>query len=218
MGNEVDKDVLTLFKTIKIYYSLGKGDLRFITAQNAEIVSNRAVFTSDELLEMVPNTSLIIQFYTNEGIYITNALFIKLTQEGTLFKYVTTYPIQGSHSQRRMYYRTDLKCDVQLEVNTIFDDVVYYTRSAHNISAGGFSFMSPADKFPKYKQIKTLFKMGDTDICCTADLIHVTKINNNTDYPYIIGFAFSNMTKTNADIISKQCFLHQIEQRKNKSM
>ena len=218
MKNEVDKDVLTLFKSIKIYYSLGKGDLRFITAQDVEIISNRAVFTSDELLEMVPNTSVIIQFYTNDGIYISNALFIKISREGELFKYITTYPVQGSHTQRRMYYRTDLKCSIQLAVKTIFDDIVYYTRNAHNISAGGFSFMSPTDKFPTYRRINANFKINNFDIKCTANLIHSTKVNNGNDYPYMIGFSFSNMTKTNADIISKHCFLHQIEQRKNKSI
>ena len=218
MGNEVDKDVLTLFKAIKIYYSLSKGDLQKITASNVEIDNNRAIFTSDEILEMVPNTSLIIHFYTSDGIYITNALFIKLIQEDDKYKYITTYPTQGSHSQRRMYYRTNLKCDITLEVNTLYDDFVYYTRSVHNISAGGFSFMSPTNKFPQAKSIKATFKLGDNEINCKALFIHATQINKTTDYPYMIGFSFTNISKENTDIISKQCFLYQIEQRKNKTL
>jgi len=218
MGNEVDKDVLTLFKTIKIYYTVGVGELQNITASDVEIVNNRAIFTSDEILEMVPNTSVIIQFYTNNGIYITNAMFIKLMQEDNKYKYITTYPTQGAHSQRRMFYRTDLPCDITLAVNTLYDDIVYYTRSAHNISAGGFSFMSTTNRFPKHKSINASFVLGDDKISCKAIFIHATQINTTTDYPYMIGFSFTNITKTNADIISKHCFLHQIEQRKNKTM
>lgn len=218
MGSSISEEIINNFKVIKLYYNAGPDGLKCIKAKNIELLNNRVIFSSDEYLKMTANTSVIVQFYTNEGIYTTGALFVKLVVAETDYKYITTYPVQGSHSQRRLYYRTDYKGDIQVTINTIYSDSAVYNRPIHNLSAGGFSFLSQSYSFPSYNSINVKFKMKDIEINSEAKLVHITKINSGKEYPYLVGFSFINMDKEDADIISQQCFLYQIEQRKNKML
>ena len=218
MGSSVSEEIINNFKVIKMYYNAGPDGLKCIRAKNIEILNNRAIFSSDEFLKMQANTSVIIQFYTDDGIYTTGAMFVKHVVAENDYKYITTYPVQGSHSQRRLYYRTDYQSDVQITINTIYDDSAVYNRPIHNLSAGGFSFLSPTNRFPSYNSMNVKFKMKDISMHLDAKLVHISKISSSKEYPYLLGFSFIKMNKEDADIISQQCFLYQIEQRKNKML
>lgn len=161
---------------------------------------------------------LQLHIYTENGIYSAISHVISMTKGLVITEYVIAYPVNSKHSQRREYFRAEIKLafvlvgyknDNHTEPDFVIDG------ETKNICGKGMSYISDKS-FPEYDKLDLELIFNEKRVKTTATLVYSKRIIIDNHPKFIHAFTFTSISQSNIDFIVKKCFLHQLELRKRK--
>lgn len=159
-------------------------------------------------------TDLKLHIYTDNGIYSATSKVLLVNKGLINTEYAISYPSKSKHSQRREYFRADLKIDFKMIV-TLPKTGQYETIEGvtWNICGKGMSFLS-STPFLEYDTISAELYFSDRTVQTHAELVYTRQIVAEGKVQFVNAFTFTTISKRNIEFIVKKCFLHQLNLKK----
>ena len=182
------------------------GNDNIVLSSNNEQNKNIFAKTGDELK---------LHVYTDNGIYSATSKVLNLEKGIINTEYVIVYPTNSKHSQRREYFRADMKVKFKMNVvtNNEKNESFTITSETRNICGKGLSFISNED-FPNYDSAEIELFFDEKIITTSANFVYSKQIVSGNHPKFILAFMFRNISVRDIDFIVKKCFLYQLEERK----
>ena len=172
------------------------------------------VATSDYTDQVQAGAPLEVRIYSQSGIVKAEATLLKTYKQNSTLCYTTTYPTPFEHTQKREYYRADIHIPVKLLILLQNGQVKNIEATTKNISGRGMCFVSVEPEIPNYHSITINFTLNGRFFVVTGDYVHSTPVKYKNATLYIHAFKFISIEAEDINFIVKECFLHQLRQKK----
>jgi len=205
------------FKFIRVYYLDEYREAKSVMCKDLEVLGQHGVFFCEKKINLTKGVNIKIQIPMPDGVYSADAKFIEETAlEDGGYQYLITHPETEKDSQR-IFFRTNIEIPISLSVHTVAGEVRIYNKKTADLSPGGFTCKSVNSLFPDYENIEVSLGFPLRTIKCSAEYLHVHKIETEYGINYVQGFKFIGISRADADYIAQQCFLYQIKIKKDKN-
>ena len=151
---------------------------------------------------------------TGDVVVKAEATLLKTYKQNSTLCYTTTYPTPFEHTQKREYYRADIHVPVKLLILLQNGQVKNIEATTKNISGRGMCFVSVEPEIPNYHSITINFTLNGRFFVVTGDYVHSTPVKYKNATLYIHAFKFISIEVEDINFIVKECFLHQLKQKK----
>lgn len=202
------------FKSFEVTFYNQNNELQKIYCNIKNVNNSAFIIESTDKIQAKLNDELKLYIYTENGIYSATSKVLEVTQNNKLTEYVIDYPANTKHSQRREYFRADLRVNFDMQI-TLSDNTsdIHVDKITKNVCGKGMSYIS--DKpFPEYNSIIINLSFEDKPLQTSAKLVYSKQLIIDNKPKYVHAFTFTDISQKNIDFIVKKCFLHQLEMRK----
>ena len=207
------------FKKFEIVYRGSDSETHKIRGKVHSIGdSSITIYSSIEkqhAVQLPDGTMVKVYVYTENGVYYADSSVISTAKDEKYVVYMLTYPVNNQHSQRREYFRADMRVPVTVSVvrNVLTGSRDVFTVDSKDICGNGISFVVE-DEIKNYEDIVLTIQFSDKIIETNARIVYSKSKEIRGMKYYTYALTFTNITAENTDYIVKKCFLHQLKLKK----
>lgn len=211
------------FKSFEVTFYDNNSELQKLFCNVKSIENNNILIDANNLQNknVFANLGdeLKLYIYTDNGIYSATSKVLLINKGVFSTEYIIAYPANSKHSQRREYFRADLKIDFKMNVllSSNSDQKIVIESTTKNICGKGMSYITDS-QFPEYENITIDLMFEDNKISVLTKLVYSKQIVVGKKPKFIHAFTFTNISHKDIDFIVKQCFLHQLDLRRKQKM
>ena len=138
--------------------------------------------------------------YTESGVYYADSTIISTAKDEKYIVYQLTYPINNQHSQRREFFRADMRVPVTVTVikNTLNGAKYVFEVESKDICGNGISFVVE-DEIKNYEDIVLALQFSDKIIETNARIVYSKSKEIRGMKYYTYALTFTNITAENTD-------------------
>lgn len=153
-------------------------------------------------------TNLALNVYAENGIYnsISRVLDVQESDNETI--YAISYPAQNKMTQRREYFRADLKINYKLSVKR-GDKVDVLEGETTNICGKGICIRN-TKPFLTYDKIDVELNFKNRAVHSNAEYVYSRTSFDGGKPSFLHAFMLTNIEQKDVDFIVGQCFLYQL--------
>ena len=153
-------------------------------------------------------TNLTLNVYTENGIYNSISRVIDVIEENDITTYAITYPSQNKITQRREYFRANLKIPFKMTVLRKDKSEVIEGETI-NICGKGICIQTNRPFLP-YSSINVDINFKNYSINTDAEFVYTRTISENGRPAFQHAFMLTTIQQKDVDYIVGQCFLYQL--------
>lgn len=207
------------FKKFEIVY-LGKDSLPHKIRGKVHSIGDSSITICSSIekhraVQLPDGTNVKVYVYTDNGIYYSDSTVISTAKDEKYIVYNLTYPINNQHSQRREFFRADMRIPLIVTVvkNSLTGAKQIFNVDSKDICGNGVSFVLE-EEIKNYDDIILTIQFTDKIIETNANIVYSKskEIRGVTYYTYAL--TFTTISSENIDFIVKKCFLHQLRLKK----
>ncbi len=153
-------------------------------------------------------TNLTLNVYSENGIYNSLSRVIDVKEEGDTTVYAISFPSQNKVTQRREYFRANLKIPYVMNVrrkdkNDLLEGLTI------NICGKGICIQTSKPFLP-YDNIDLLLNFKNKSISTGAEYVYTRTSAENGRPAFQHAFVLTTIAQEDIDFIVGQCFLYQL--------
>jgi len=205
------------FKKFEIVYREENDELRKIRGKvhsiDSESVTVYSSIEKHKAVEIPQGTDIQVYVYTENGIYYSDSKILSTVKDDKYILYKISYPINNKHSQRREYYRADIRLPLKITIvkNVLKGLQQTFETTSRDICGNGVSFISSEIEIKDYEDIFVSMMFPEKVIEVSAKLVYTRTKEIKGVLNYIYAMNFTNIAPRDIDFIVKKCFLHQLK-------
>lgn len=211
------------FKSFEVSFYNDKNELQKLFCNVKSIENNSIIIDANNQhnknIFAEVGDELKLYIYTENGIYSATSKILLVNKGVFSTEYIIAYPVNSKHSQRREYFRADLKINFKMNVilSQNSSQPLVIESNTKNICGKGMSFVSDKE-FPEYDTITIDLLFDERKISISTKLVYSKQIDAGKRPKFIHAFTFTNISHKDIDFIVKKCFLHQLDLRRKQKI
>ena len=160
------------------------------------------------LTKPIIGTNLTLNVYCENGIYNSISRVLDVDDDGKYTTYAITYPSQNKITQRREYFRANLKIPYTMSV---FRNEKEEVLNGETINICGKGICIQTNKpFLPYDSISLKLNFKNHSIDTKAEYVYSRTISDNGRPAFHHAFMLTTIQQKDVDYIVGQCFLYQL--------
>ena len=163
-------------------------------------------------VEIPDGTDVKVYVYTPNGVYYADSNVISTVKDEKFIVYMLTYPINNKHSQRREFFRADIRVPLTVTVvKDILNGIKYtFNANSRDICGNGIAFVSETE-IKDYEDIFIAIQFSEKTIDTAAKIVYTKSKEVKGVKYYTYALTFTTIASRDTDFIVKKCFLHQLK-------
>ncbi|MBR2526395.1 PilZ domain-containing protein [bacterium] len=153
-------------------------------------------------------TNLTLNVYSENGIYNSLSRVIDTVEDDTYTTYSITFPAQNKVTQRREYFRANLKIPYVMKVQRNDKEDILEGNTV-NICGKGICIQTSKPFLP-YEKINVDINFKNYSINTDAEYVYTRTIMDNSRPAFQHAFMLTTIDQKDVDYIVGQCFLYQL--------
>ncbi len=153
-------------------------------------------------------TNLTLNVYSDNGIYNSLSRVIDVMDDGENTVYAITFPAQNKITQRREYFRANLKIPFVMKVTRNGNESTIEGETL-NICGKGICIQNNKPFLP-YDKIDLTLNFKNKSIQTEAEYVYTRTTAENGRPVFQHAFVLTTISQENIDYIVGQCFLYQL--------
>lgn len=173
--------------------------------------------SKNNFLQAPRGAKAFMNIYTSNGIYTSDVKILEVQTGSNATQYVLSYPVNTRHSQRREFFRADIKVRFIASVKrNSLGKVEIISGQTRNLCGRGLSFCYPI-ALRNCQSIEVTFTLDGRTIKTSAQVIYSRMLNISGSNKYLQGLNFIDISQHDLDYIVKKCFLYQLNDKRLKA-
>ncbi|MBR1680990.1 PilZ domain-containing protein [bacterium] len=153
-------------------------------------------------------TNLTLNVYSENGIYNSLSSVIDVQEEENTTVYAISYPSQNKVTQRREYFRANLKIPYVMSIKRGDKDDLLEGETL-NICGKGICIQNSKPFLP-YENINLTLNFKNKSISTDAEYVYTRTTSENGKPAFQHAFVLTTISQEDIDFIVGQCFLYQL--------
>ena len=153
-------------------------------------------------------TNLTLNVYSDNGIYNSLSRVIDVFEEGDTTVYAITFPAQNKITQRREYFRANLKIPFVMNIKRNSKEDVIEGETL-NICGKGICIQNNKPFLP-YDKIDLTLNFKNKSVKTEAEYVYTRTTAENGRPVFQHAFVLTTISQEDIDYIVGQCFLYQL--------